>query len=171
MDSHNRAEDASIEEIAIVGAAGRFPDAASVEELWLNVCSGAESVRAFTDEEMLGDHVLTEELVQPGVVKAGAVLDDVDRFDAEFFGISGREAEIMDPQQRFFLECAWEALESAGCVPSRFQGSIGVFGGSSANSYLLSNLFTRSDVIEQLGKYQILLASDKDFLTTRVSYK
>jgi acyl transferase domain-containing protein len=171
VDSRDRLEDAPIEEIAIVGAAGRFPGAHDVDEFWRNLCAGVESVRPFSDEEMRRDHVSPADLAQPGIVKAGAVLDDVDQFDAAFFGIPRREAEVMDPQQRFFLECVWEALENAGCDPARYAGSIGVFGGSSANSYLLSNLLTRPDVIEQLGKYQVLLASDKDFLTTRVSYK
>ena len=164
---------AKFEEIAIVGMAGRFPGARNVTELWRNLCAGVESIRPFSDEEMLRDHVSPEELAQPGVVKAGGVLDDVDCFDAEFFGISRREAEILDPQQRFFLECAWEALESAGYVSSRDRGSIpiGVFAGASANTYLLSNLFTRRDLVAQLGGFQILLASDKDYLATRASYK
>ncbi len=174
-DPHDEQDGAHVatgpEEIAIVGMAGRFPGARSVAELWTNLCEGVESIRPFSDEELLAEHIPAEELARPGVVKAGAILDDVECFDAEFFGLSKREAEILDPQQRHFLECAWEALESAGCVPSRYRGSIGVFAGASANTYLLSNLFTRRDLVAQLGSYQILLASDKDFLATRVSYK
>jgi acyl transferase domain-containing protein len=169
--SNPAVDSVKFEEIAIVGMAGRFPGARNVEELWRNLCAGVESIRTLSDEEMLGEHVPADDLAQPGVVKAGGVLDDVDCFDAEFFGYSKREAEIIDPQQRFFLECAWEALESAGHVPSRYSGSIGVFAGASANTYLLSNLVTRRDVVEQLGRYRILLASDKDYLATRVSYK
>ncbi len=168
MSNH---DEARFEEIAIVGMAGRFPGARNVEELWRNLRAGVESIRSFSDEEMLREHVSPEALAQPGAVKAGGVLDEVDRFDAEFFGISRREAEILDPQQRFFLECAWEALESAGHVPSRSRGSIGVFAGAGVNTYLLSNLFTRRELVEQIGGYQLLLASEKDYLATRVSYK
>ena len=159
------------EQIAIIGMAGRFPGARTVGELWRNLCAGVESIRAFSDDELVAAGTPAAELAAPGVVKAGAVLDDVDAFDAEFFGVSRREAEILDPQQRHFLECAWEALESAGCIPSRFRGPIGVFAGASPNTYLLSNLITRRDLIAQLGRYQILVASDKDYLATRVSYK
>jgi amino acid adenylation domain-containing protein len=171
MSNHDVFNDAKLEEIAIVGMAGRFPGARNVSELWRNLCAGVESIRSLSDEEMLADYVSPADLAQPGVVKAGGILDDIDCFDAEFFGISKREAEIMDPQHRFFLECAWEALESAGHLPSRYRGSIGVFAGAGANTYLLSNLITRADVIEQLGRFPILLASDKDYLSTRVSYK
>jgi phthiocerol/phenolphthiocerol synthesis type-I polyketide synthase E len=174
MSNHNERNDlgaAGLEEIAIVGMAGRFPGARSVADLWRNVCAGVESIRTFSDDELSAEHIPAAELARPGVVKAGAIIDDMECFDAEFFGFSKREAELLDPQHRHFLECAWEALESAGCVPGRYRGSIGVFAGAGANTYLLSNLFTRRDIVEQLGSYQILLASDKDFLATRVSYK
>ena len=99
------------------------------------------------------------------------MLEDVDLFDAAFFGFSPREAELLDPQQRLFLECAWEALEDAGYDSLRTGGAVGVFGGVSSNSYHLFNLFSRSSFLNSPQGGQAFLGSDKDFLTTRVSYK
>src|SRR6266511_3969661 len=98
-------------DIAIVGMAARLPGARSVGEFWSNLEQGVESVRTFTDGELHEAGVPAEILSNPNYVKSGVVLDDFDGFDAEFFGFSPKEAAIMDPQHRHFLECAWEALE------------------------------------------------------------
>ncbi|MCP4654635.1 MAG: hypothetical protein GY856_04355, partial [bacterium] len=90
-------------EIAVVGMAGRFPGARDVEEFWRNLCAGVESIRSLSDEEMAASGVDPAELRQPGYVRRAAWLDDVELFDAEFFGYTPREAELMDPQQRLFL--------------------------------------------------------------------
>src|SRR4029077_18308112 len=104
-------------------------------------------------------------------VKAGTVLERADLFAATFFGVSPREAEIIDPQHRLFLECAWEAMENAGYAPQHYPGSIGVYAGASMNTYY-SNVITRNpEVMASAGGYQLMLGNDKDFLTTRVSYK
>ena len=107
-------EDDAIEEIAVIGLAGRFPGARNVEEFWLNLRNGVDSIHRFTDQELESLGIDPAVLNDPHYVKAKAAIDDPDFFDASFFGFSPREAEIIDPQQRIFLETAWEALENAG---------------------------------------------------------
>src|SRR5262245_14778588 len=107
-------------DIAVVGMAGRFPGARSVSELWDNVCAGMESITRFSDEELKAAGVDQPTFRNPHYIKSGAVLPDMEMFDAAFFGFSPRDAAIMDPQHRHFLECAWEALESAGHTADRF---------------------------------------------------
>ncbi len=107
----------------------------------------------------------------PHYVKAGAVLDDIDLFDADFFDYSPKEAAIMDPQQRLFLECAWEAIEQAGYDVERIKGDVGVFAGVGMNTYLLNNLYPNSELLDEMGCFQLLINNDKDFLPTRLSYK
>src|SRR5262249_41681959 len=110
-------------------------------------------------------------LGDPQYVKAGAILEDVELFDAEFFGVNAREAEITDPQHRVFLECAWEALEAAGCDPARARGAIGVYAGCSMNTYALSNLLYNPAAVEAAGEFQAAIANLGDHLATRVAYK
>ncbi|MEV5988019.1 SDR family oxidoreductase [Streptomyces sp. NPDC052051] len=160
-----------LSQVAIIGMAGRFPKAADVGAFWENLAAGEECLSFFSEEELRAQGVSPTLLAQPGYVRAKGVLDGADTFDAGFFGLSPREAELMDPQHRVFLECAWEALESAGYDPQAFPGRIGVFGGASLNTYLLFNLLANRGVVETLGQYQTQLANDKDFLATRVSYK
>lgn len=158
-------------DIAVVGMAGRFPGARNTTEFWRNLRGGVESVVKFSDEQLLAAGVDPKELADPNYVKAGAVLPDMEGFDAPFFGFSPREASVMDPQHRHFLECAWEALEDAGHVPSRFDGSIGVFGGSGHNAYMPYNLLTNPKLMASMGFFLVRhTGNDKDFLTTRVSY-
>jgi acyl transferase domain-containing protein len=156
--------------VAIVGMAGRFPGAASVDEFWRNLRDGVESVVSFTDEELAAAGVDRETYSQPNYVRARAPLDDVELFDAALFGINPREAEMMDPQQRLFLECALEALESAGYDSQRYEGAIGIFGGANISTYL-GILYSNPERIRSFGMYNTLLANDKDYLTTRVAYK
>lgn len=156
--------------IAVIGMAGRFPGARNVDEFWENLKAGVESISFFTDDEIESTGLYTDLLKDPRLVKAAGVLDDVDLFDASFFGFSPREAEITDPQQRLFLECAWAALENAGYDAERFEGLIGVYAGTSVNTYLM-NLYSNPDLVSAIGPLQIVMANDKDFLSTRVSYK
>ncbi|NEQ96595.1 MAG: amino acid adenylation domain-containing protein [Cyanothece sp. SIO2G6] len=158
-------------DIAIVAMTGRFPEAKNLEAFWQNLKHGVESVSFFSDEELLNAGISPTLLQNSDYVKANPVLDDIDLFDADFFDISPKEAEILDPQQRLFLECAWEALEQAGYDPDRYSGAIGVYAGVGINGYLLKNLVHRPGLQEALGDYRLLLASDKDFLPTRVAYK
>jgi phthiocerol/phenolphthiocerol synthesis type-I polyketide synthase E len=155
-------------DVAMVGIAGRFPGASTVEAFWCNLCAGVESVTFFTDEELRKTGVDPAVLEDPSYVKASSVLDDPALFDASFFGYSPREADLMDPQHRFFLECAWEALEDAGYDPDRYEGAVGVYGGASINSYLLYSGLAAEFWDDYLP---ILIGGDKDFLATRVSYK
>jgi acyl transferase domain-containing protein len=110
-------------------------------------------------------------LCNPHYVKAGGFLDGIEQFDASFFGFNPREAEVTDPQHRIFLECAWEVLENAGYDPEQFAGRIGVFAGESINSYLYSNIFGNPEFLNAIAGFQTVLANDRDFLATRVSYK
>ena len=158
--------------IAIVGMAGRFPGARNIREFWKNLHDGVESIRDFSDAELRAAGATEEELASPEYVKRASVLDDVPLFDASFFGFSPRDASIMDPQHRHFLECAWEALEDAGHPPQGFDGSIGVFAGSGMNTYLIHNLLANRRLLESAGLFQLKqTGNDKDVLATRVSYQ
>jgi amino acid adenylation domain-containing protein len=162
--------------IAIVGCAGRFPGAPDIATFWQNLCAGVESVRTFRDDE-LEDAFAPDARARREYVKARSVLDGVEDFDAEFFGMHAREAELTDPQHRLFLECSWQALEDAGYDPATFEGAIGVFAGCSIGSYLLRNVLGDRPAIErftsdyQVASYPELLGAGYDFLATRVAYK
>jgi acyl transferase domain-containing protein len=158
-------------DIAIIGMSCRFPGAKNIDEFWHNLCQGVESVSFFSDEELIAAGVSLEELRNPRYVKASPVLDDIELFDAAFFKINAREAELMDPQQRLFLLCAAEALESAGYNAEKFAGRIGVYGGTGITSYLLHNLASNRELMQSADGTQLGAANDKDYLSTRVSYK
>jgi acyl transferase domain-containing protein len=168
------AENTVGEGVAIIGMAGRFPGARSVAEFWRNQLEGIESISQFrTDDiESVRGHASDARHVN-----ARSIIDDIELFDADFFGIYPREAELMDPQQRLFLECCWEAIESAGYVPDTYPGLIGVYGGSSLSSYFLSRLCATPGFIEkftsgyQVSNYVEMMGNSLDFLATRVSYK
>jgi acyl transferase domain-containing protein len=157
-------------DIAIVGMACRFPGARNADQFWWNLENGLEAVAFFSDEELKASGVAAHLLDDPRYVRAKAVLDEIEFFDAAFFGFSPREAQILDPQHRFFLECAWEALENSGYCAQSYDGRIGVYAGAGMNSYLF-NLYSNRGLIESLDPFQLLISSDKDYLTTRVSYK
>ena len=157
--------------IAIVGMACRFPGAADLEQFWENLRSGVESIRSFSAEQLAAAGISPELLADPDYVRAGAVLDDIDLFDAAFFDFNPREAEIADPQQRIFLECCWQALERAGCDPDTFPGAIGVFGGTGMSTYLLNNVLSNPDLVRTVAPFQIMIGADKDYLAPRTSYK
>ncbi len=157
-------------EIAIVGMAGRFPGAATLERFWRNLRDGVESIRFFSDEELLAAGFPARMLDDPQLIKARGALDDPDLFDAAFFDIPPREAQIIDPQQRLFLECCWEALERAGYGWDARRGRVGVFAGATENTYVL-NLYANPNLIRTLGRQQISIANNHDYLPTRVSFK
>ncbi|MEO7021658.1 MAG: SDR family oxidoreductase [Ktedonobacteraceae bacterium] len=163
-------------DIALVAMTGRFPGATSVEQFWHNLQAGQESITFFSEAELLAAGVPAELVQQPNYVRARPILPEevVSGFDAAFFGYSPREAQLLDPQHRLFLECCWEALERAGYDPQGYEGLIGVFGGTNVSSYL-HQLLRNADVVQSMqdvvNGYQIAISMDKDSLTTAVSYK
>ncbi|MGD2043330.1 MAG: beta-ketoacyl synthase N-terminal-like domain-containing protein, partial [Acidimicrobiia bacterium] len=157
------------EAIAIVGMAGRFPMAADVGEYWDNLRSGRECLTEFSEEEIVASGVARETLLDQRRRTRG-VLDGAADFDARFFGFSPREAEIMDPQQRVFLEVSWEAMEDAGYDSERVPGPVGVFAGSGINTYFAANVATRPDVLGPFGTFPAVVLNEKDFISTRVAY-
>ena len=158
-------------EIAIVGMSGRFPGARNLETFWQNVRDGVESIAHFSDPELLAAGVPATALDDPRYVKAWGVLEDAALFDAAFFGFTPRDAEITDPQHRLFLECAWEALEAAGYGAGDYRGSVAVYAGAGLNTYLLNNLPADGDLMRSDAGLSMIIGNDKDYLTTRVSYK
>ncbi|MFL5339449.1 MAG: SDR family NAD(P)-dependent oxidoreductase [Gemmataceae bacterium] len=158
--------------IAIVGMACRAPGARTLGSFWRNLCAGVESIHFFDDSELRTAGVPEAALRDPHYVKAAPVLEDFDRFDAGLFHCPPREAAWLDPQHRQFLECAWEALEDAGCDPFRYPGAIGLFAGAggSVSSYLFALAERFRDYVGGTASGPHL-GNDKDFLTTRVSYK
>lgn len=158
-------------DIAVVGMAGRFPGAPDVETFWRNLRGGVESAVWLTDDELRAAGVPDALIGDPDYVKVCYPCPDSEQFDAGFFGFSPREAAIMDPQQRHFLEVAWTAMEHAGHAPERFKGSVGVFAGCGASLYLMQNLLSHRDLVENVGFFLLRhTGNDKDFLATRVSY-
>ncbi|MFJ1586523.1 beta-ketoacyl synthase N-terminal-like domain-containing protein [Streptomyces sp. NPDC088197] len=156
-------------DIAIVGLAGRFPGATDATELWSALRDGRSGITRFTDDQLRAAGVPDELIDDPAYVKAGAVIDGIDRFDADFFGINPKEAQILDPQHRLFLEHSWHALEDAGCDPASFDGSIGVFAGCAISTYLTRNV-APSGIGRSVGELTVGLANDKDSLTLRVAH-
>jgi phthiocerol/phenolphthiocerol synthesis type-I polyketide synthase E len=171
MISANRDDLQDSPDVAVIGIAGRFPKAGTVQEFWRNLCDGVESISFYSDEELLSFGFDQGVVQDPNFVKAASAIENFDKFDASFFGYSPREAELLDPQHRIFLECAWEALESAGCDPDRYPGLIGVYAGSSLSSYLLYNLLADPSVLASNDTFPVMVSNDKDFLTTRASYE
>jgi amino acid adenylation domain-containing protein len=160
----------SQEGIAIVGMAGRFPGAESVDRFWQNLCDGVESHTVFRLEE-LDPSIPAELRNDPSYVPVRGIVDKADQFDAAFFGISPREAEVMDPQARVFLEVVYAALENAGYSPDTPDMTIGLYAGSGHNTYFARHLCGRPEIINRLGEFQVMLANEKDFVTTRAAYK
>lgn len=158
-------------EIAVIGLSGRFPNSRNLEHWWQNLRDGVELVSFFTKEELIATGIDPTQLKDSNYVPAKAILDDIAGFDAPFFGFSPREAEITDPQQRIFLECSHEALETSGYAGERTQGRIGVYAGESVNTYFLGNLYSNRAAVEAVDGFQAMIGNDKDFLSTLVSYK
>ncbi|MBZ4322167.1 type I polyketide synthase [Streptomyces huiliensis] len=157
--------------IAVIGFAGRYPGADSAAAFWELLREGREAHTEFTPERLRAAGVPDDLLDDPRLVRRRPVVDGVEEFDAAFFGYTPREAELLDPQQRLFLECSWEALESAGWDPSRFDGAIGVYGGGGPTSYWQRHLAADPRYLREVGDFQALLGNEKDFTAPRVSYK
>ncbi|HEX8427625.1 amino acid adenylation domain-containing protein [Hymenobacter sp.] len=157
-------------DIAIIGMAGRFPGADTITELWQLLKDGRETTRFFTTDEL--DASIPAQLKNdPLYVKARGVINNATQFDAAFFGLNPKLAELMDPQQRVFLEIAWEALEQAGYLPPSYQGSIGVFAGTGNNTYYQHNVQANRDLVDQVGGFQVMTANEKDYVASRTAYQ
>ncbi|HVR97797.1 MAG TPA: type I polyketide synthase, partial [Thermoanaerobaculia bacterium] len=157
-------------EIAVVGMALRFPGAASAEAFWDNLRHGRESITFFSDAELAAAGVDAALLARPDFVKAGGAVDGIDLFDPAFFDLTPREAELMDPQHRLLLECAWEAVERAGYDPGTYPGLIGLFAGANTNTYQY-NVWSDRALSEAVGRFQLEIGNEKDHLATQISYK
>jgi len=169
MTSPESSSDSS--SIAIVGLAGRFPGARDVAEFWRNVREGRETISFFSDQELEVAAVSPDLRASPDYVKARGALDGVELFDAELFDLTPRLAAVMDPQQRLFMECAWEALEDAGYGAAARRGSVSLFAGVGLNTYFLNNLVAAADQLAALDELQVTILNDKDFLATHTAYK
>lgn len=170
MSSLNDKSSNNDNDIAIIGLSCRFPGAKNKDEYWQNLRDGVSSVSFFTDEELLAAGVPAEIIKKPNYVKARSVLDEPGHFDAAFFGMNPREAEILDPQNRLLLESAWEAMELAGYDPARFQGQVGIFAGSEMSNYYTLNIFRSPEKLKTISPLQIILGVDRGYLSTRISY-
>lgn len=160
------------EAIAIIGMAGRFPDANSVDEFWNKIKQGEELIQKFTKEELLEAGVDKALLENPKYLRRKGALEGIENFDADFFNFTPKEAKITDPQQRLFLESVWEAFEHAGYDPNNYPGTVGVMGGvGSSNTYYQKNLQFSDFGQDVIGDYQLSLNNSADFLCTRVAYK
>lgn len=157
--------------IAIVGIAGRFPGCRSLDEFWRLVQDGVDVLQPFSDTELETAGVAKSVRENPRFVARGTVLEQSEWFDEGFFGMTPREAQIIDPQHRIFLECAWEALEHAGYAPANLDFPVGVYAGATMNTYFFARILGDPQLMESMGPYQLMLGNDKDFLCTRVSYK
>ena len=157
------------EDIAVIGMYGRFPGADGVEELWNNIVAGKECLREFSDEELKQSGIPEEEINDPNYVRRKGYLEGVEYFDADFFNYSRKEANTMDPQIRLLHMCVWNALENAGYNPFEYSGKIGLFAGSGANISWLARYFGKHN--NAVNSFEVMTLNDKDFVTTKVSYK
>ncbi|HEV2842206.1 MAG TPA: amino acid adenylation domain-containing protein [Chthoniobacterales bacterium] len=162
----------SLDGIAIIGLEGRFPEARNAAEFWKNLVEGKDCITRFTDDQLAVSGYDPKALrALPGYVAARGLVDKPEWFDRAFFGIPTKEAEVMDPQHRVFLEIAWAALEDAGCDPSTYPGLIGLFAGTSNSTYYPYFVRQRRDLMETVGVVSAVIANEKDFLTNRAAYK
>ncbi|HEV8580123.1 MAG TPA: amino acid adenylation domain-containing protein [Thermoanaerobaculia bacterium] len=158
-------------EIAIVGMAGRFPGARNLDQFWANLRDGVEGMRRLSEEELAALGVEPEIYRDPAWVPVVSQMEGFADFAADFFGINPREAETMDPQHRVLLECAWEALESAGYHPEEVPGAVGMFAGATLSTYLVYQLARNRRISRGIDPLQLILGNAGDAMTTRISYK
>ena len=157
--------------VAVIGMAGRFPGSPDVDAFWRNLRDGVEGITRFTDDELRAEGVSEALLAMPNYVRARGSVAGVDRFDASFFNYRARDAELMDPQIRFFMEACWEALESAGYDAAEYPGSVGVYGGAVSPSYAQYHLRRDASVLDGVSRFHLSTVTDNDFLTAHVSYR
>jgi amino acid adenylation domain-containing protein len=165
------AQRSAICEIAIIGMSARVPGAKDLDAFWRMLREGIEGVRLLNDDELRRAGVDPANIADPNYVKAVAAMDDVEGFDANFFGMLRREVELMDPQHRAILEGAWTALEHAGYTSDQTELRIGVFAGVARDAYFTSNLLTHPNISAMAGDYSLMIGNEKDFPATRVAYR
>lgn len=163
-------KDKTNNDIAVIGMAARFPGADTIAKLWKVLVEERETTSFFSDEE-LDASIPFEIRNAPNYVKARGVVENADSFDAAFFGISPKVAELMDPQHRVFLELAWEALETTGHLPGKYDGAVGVFAGVGNNTYYTNNVISNTDKIENVGRFLVATVNEKDYISTRTAYE
>ena len=157
------------QDVAVIGMAGRFPGANTIEELWEILKDGKETISFFTKEEL--DNTISDVLRNdPLYVRARGIIPSAQQFDAGFFGLNPKVASVMDPQQRLFLESAWEVLEQTGYLPKHYDGSIGVYAGTGMNTYYLNNVIPNRELLNQVGDLQASTLNEKDYIATRTAY-
>jgi amino acid adenylation domain-containing protein len=160
--------------IAIIGMACRFPGSNSIEEYWNNLCEGKEFITFFDKQQVFGH---TDYLDNENYIRARSILPDIELFDADFWGFNKREAELLDPQHRVFLDCIWEAMESAAYDLTSYEGQVGVFAGSGMNSYYINNILpnirqnSNRNLLESMEDLLISIGNERDYLACQVSYK
>ncbi len=181
-NSRARLQTGAKTDIAVIGMACRFPGANDLETFWENLVNGVESISRFSAKEVESDGISSMVAENPNYITASPTLSDIKGFDAEFFGYSAKEAELMDPQHRLFLECCWEAFEDAGYDPITYDGVTGIYAGAAMNTYLMNNILPNRHLLDpnddlnvttldSMGGFQLMVANDKDYISTRVSYK
>ncbi|MGJ8593055.1 MAG: amino acid adenylation domain-containing protein [Aquaticitalea sp.] len=168
--NHSKNDDTSTSrDVAIIGIAGRFPGANTIQELWDVLKEGKETISFFSKEEL--DATIPDSLRNdPLYVRARGIINSAKEFDASFFGLNPKVASVMDPQQRLFLEVAWEVLEHSGYLPKHFDGSVGVYAGTGMNTYYLNNVLNNRPILNQVGDFQASTLNEKDYISTRTSY-
>lgn len=163
-------EDNSESLIAIIGMDCQLPGASNVNEFWRNLKNGIESITEFTKDELLDSGVPLKRINNPNYVARRGIVDGVDKFDADFFGFTPREAQLLDPQHRLFLECCWHSLEDAGYAIRDPETRVGVYGGA-GTAWYLNDVINDPKVKKYADATSIVIGSDRDYITTRVSYK
>jgi amino acid adenylation domain-containing protein len=171
MISSEDKQENDLNAIAVIGMSGRFPKADSIDQFWNNLIEGKDCIDSFTIEEIKEAGVSESIINNEKYIRRGGRINNPDKFDASFFGYTPREASYIDPQHRIFLQCGWEAIESAGYDVSRLNGRVGVFAGCGMNHYLIHNIMSNTKSSAAVNEIQMVLGNDKDFLTTRLSYK
>jgi amino acid adenylation domain-containing protein len=166
----NKKDKTGNSDIAVIGMAGRFPGANTIDEFWSMLTEGRETISFFNSAD-IDPSIPAVVKNDPSYVKARGIIDKADEFDAEFFGFNPRAAEIMDPQQRVFLEIAWEALENSGYLPQKYTGSVGVFAGTGYNTYFTNNVLAHPELVDKTGHFQVRLLNEKDYIATRTAYQ
>lgn len=159
------------DQIAVIGLAGRFPDCKNINSFWQALISNKNCISHFSHQELVAEGITDNFLHNSNYIKAKGYLEDIEMFDADFFGYSPREAELLDPQQRIFLECAWEALENAGYGSLQREETVGLFAGQTLSTYFINHILQTLDLQNSLDTYQAMIANDKDHLVLRTAYK